>query len=338
MRILLSSKSKRDLYSYLKIIYACSSERELALKMSIPYGTLKNWFQEEKRYLPERIIPENLMDKLEIIDKQKENWGSVIGGKKTYRILIRKYGLGEIRKRQSNGGKKSVSINRKKSLWKKPLLNDKKFLEFYGVLLGDGWIGRYKCKNKTISLIGISGDSRFDKSFLIYLKNNLPILFGRKGYLKNRAGNSIELQFSHKELLDWLSEEVDFPVGKKINLKIHQKIISLGFDKFKYVIRGIFDTDGSFYLDNTPSGNPYPCISIQMKDPRLINQMYNILISRGFRATYQKDNPYRHPKITLKGSKQLNKWMLEIGSMNKRHLDKINKFVPVAQLDSATPS
>ena len=114
-----------------------------------------------------------------------------------------------------------------------------------------------------------------------------------------------------------------FPLGRKIELKINKNIYNLGYNKIKNVIRGIFDTDGSFYLDKTPSGNPYPCISIQMKSPILIKQLNDILLEQGFKVIYRKNKDM----ITLKGRKQINKWMKEIGSSNQRHLNKINALV-----------
>ena len=90
-----------------------------------------------------------------------------------------------------------------------------------------------------------------------------------------------ELNFSHKMLIKALHETLEFPIGKKIDLVIHRRVYDQGFDKIKHIIRGIFDTDGSFYFDKTPSGNPYPCISIKMKAPRLMVQIEQILLKKG---------------------------------------------------------
>ena len=129
------------------------------------------------------------------------------------------------------------------------------------------------------------------------------------------------MDFTHKMLIRALNEELDFPIGLKIDLKIHGKVYSLGYDKMRHVIRGLFDTDGSFYLDKTPVGKPYPCICISMKAPKLIKQVYDMLIQEGFKVRLDK---HRSPneQIVLKGSIQLKKWMSEIGSNNQRHLRK----------------
>ncbi|MAH03335.1 hypothetical protein CMI39_00955 [Candidatus Pacearchaeota archaeon] len=329
MRLLISKNSRRILFNFFKENYKSNSLSNLSKKMMISRNTLDEWRYNYKRYIPKKLIPKEIFKDLEILDKQNNNWGRAKGGKKTYKVLLKKYGSEEIRKRQSNGGKKS---KRKyiEQLSKLDLKNSL-FLEFYGILLGDGWIGIYHHKNKTINLIGISGHSKLDREFFLYCKRNIKELFNRKAYLKERPNyNSIELQISHKALLKTLNKELEFPIGKKINLKIHKKILNLGFNSLKYVIRGIFDTDGCFYLDKTPVGNPYPCIAIEMKAPILIKQMNDILKKEGFKVIYKKDrndSKKGQSRITLKGSIQLKKWMKEIGSSNPRHLNKINALV-----------
>ena len=321
MRILLSKESKSELYNFLKLNYNCNSGRSLAIKLKIPYGTLKNWFHKEQRYIPTDFIPKEIFHRLEVLDRQEDNWGQIKGGKKTYKIILKKYGIKEIKKRQSKGGKMAMKVRVKEEILIIDF-SDPVFLEFYGALLGDGWLSKLKYKNKTIYLIGISGNRSLDREFLLYLKENINKLFNRNAYLKERPKyNSIELNFAHKMLINLLHTQLDFPIGKKIDLKISDKIYNLGYEKIKYVIRGIFDTDGHFYFDKTPVGRPYPCIGLTMKAPRLMKQIYDILIKEGFKAYHDKSKSVE--RIRLKGKIQVSKWMKEIGSSNKRNLDKI---------------
>lgn len=331
MRILLSKSSRLKLLKYLKNKYNCSSIQMLSYKIKIPKSTLEKWFYYKDRYLPDKIIPNEIKDKLEILDKQKDNWGRIKGGKETYKIIVKKYGIDEIRKRQSKGGKIS-SLKRHKMIELNLDILNPLFLEFYGVLLGDGWIGEYKHKGKITKIIGISGHISLDRDFLLYCRGNIKKLFDRDGYLKiKQRYNSIELQFGHRELFRELNKNLRFPIGKKVNLRINKHIYSHGYNKVRHIIRGIFDTDGSFYLDKTSSGNPYPCISINMKAPILIKQLYKILLQNGFKVGYRKERNM----ITLKGKKQIDKWMEEIGSNNPKHYIKYKNWldnVPVAQL------
>ncbi len=320
MKILLSRESKKKLLKSLLEKNFCSSLKELSEILKISKGTLSDWFYSGKRYLPEEIIPIRLKSRLQILDLQKDNWGKIKGGKETYKIISKKYGKSEIKRRQSRGGK--VSGENRGSL-DKPLnldLSNKYLLEFYGALLGDGWMGIYNAKKKPIYLIGIAGHLTRDKDYLLYLREIVKRFFDRKGYLKERPRyNCLELHCYHKKLLSFFNQKLNFPVGKKINLKINDEIVESGFDKMKYVIRGIFDTDGSFYLDKDPAGMPYPCISLTMKSPLLLEQVSKVLLNEGFKVSFRKEKYM----LTLKGKKQVSKWLKSIGFSNEKHLKKI---------------
>ncbi len=338
MRILISKDDRIKLKRLLKEKYQVRSVSSLGIAMNMPQRSLENWFY-TKRHIPKEKISEDILVKLKILDERKDNWGRILGGKKTYQTIIRKYGISEIRKRQRNGGKKSIQIIKDRNK-DEPLqinITDPIFLEFYGIVVGDGWLSKIVYKNKINYLIGISGHKEFDKELHIYCRNNIIKMFNRKPYLKEiRTCNGRELIFSHKELFNFLVNELNFPIGKKKDISLPAQISSYGYESIKHVIRGMFDTDGSFYLDKTPAGHPYPCICITMKQPTLINQIRETLLQQGFKVQNRKD---RYPicEIKIKGSKQLKKWMDEIGSSNPYKFAKMQKAL-VAQLDSATPS
>ena len=105
-------------------------------------------------------------------------------------------------------------------------------------------------------------------------------------------------------------------------MKICQEIYSSGFNNVKHVIRGIFDTDGSFYLDkNRKKVSNYPVISIHMKEPILIKQIGDSLRIEGFRPSYSNNGN----QIKIKGKAQLKKWLESIGSSNPYKLAKMQK-------------
>jgi hypothetical protein len=324
MRAKLSKNSRRKLFNYLKNKYKSKNLIELSKKMEIPKGTLDNWRYDLNYHIPKEIIPNEMFQNHEIISQEEDNWGQIKGGKKTFDIIVEKYGKEEIRRRQIQGG-----INSKKKFDKIFILDieNPKFLEFYGILIGDGCISKYTCRNKKYYAINISGHLYHDNDFGIYCKKNIEELFDRKACIsKRKKQNSFNLIFCHKSFFNAISTDLNFPIGKKKNLEIDKKIIDLGYDYVRHVIRGIFDTDGSFYFDKAQYGKPYPCISIQMKAPILIEQLYNILINQGFKV-YRYIPENRAPRITLKGRKQLEKWMREIGSSNNKHLNKINDYL-----------
>lgn len=328
MRILISKEDRKRLLQLLKEKYNCESVKLLSEKMKVSYPILEGWFY-TSQYISKENIPLEVLNKINILDEKDDNWGRVKGGKKTYQILVEKYGIQEIRKRQSNGGKKSIHnlIKGNKRFTEKLLeidIADPIFLEFYGILIGDGWLSKLKYKNKITHLIGISGHKEFDKELHLYCKENIGKMFNRSPYLKEiKNCNGRELLFSHKGLFNFLVNDMHFPIGKKLDISLPKKISALGYNGIKHIIRGMFDTDGSFYLDKTPSGNPYPCICITMRQPSLIEYVRDILLKEGFKVYYRKGR-YPNVEIKLKGSKQLKKWLNEIGSSNPYKLRLMN--------------
>ncbi|PIN93506.1 hypothetical protein COU56_03660, partial [Candidatus Pacearchaeota archaeon CG10_big_fil_rev_8_21_14_0_10_31_9] len=202
MRILLSKNSREKLFNFLIKEYKCKSLKELSIELNLPYKTIQNWRYYQERYIPDKIIPKEIKNKLEVLDKQEDNWGKVKGGKKTYKIIINKYGKEEIKKRQINGGKvNTIKIKNQPNLIELDL-NNPLFLELYGVLLGDGWMSKLTYRGKSIYLIGISGNAKLDRDFILYIKKNVKLMFNRNAYLKERPKyNAIELQILHKFLL-----------------------------------------------------------------------------------------------------------------------------------------
>ena len=330
MRILLSPKDKKKLVNYLKNKTNSKTLKELSAAINIKFKTLNHLIYCNEAYIPDRLIYPEFQ--LKILDRKPDNWGKIKGGKKTYQIIIQKYGVEEIKRRQSIGGKSSSKkrgINQHNNF--KIDINHPNFLEFYGALLGDGWISKLeyeKNKKQVYWIIGLSGHSDLDRDYLTKkIKPIIEHLFKRKVLVKFKKNcNGMEIVFSCKELILFLNKKMNFPIGLKHDLEIPKKI-SDDWKKLKLVIRGIFDTDGSFYFDKTPVGRPYPVVSICMKEPILLLQITKRLLEQGFKVQQGKK------QILLKGSIQTNKWFKEIQPSNNKHINKYLNWInaPVAQ-------
>ena len=321
MKILLTKKDKKKLFNYLKQKYKVNNFKELSLEMNISFGKINDWIYTKDRYLPENIIPTEL--KLKIKDKQEEKWGQIKGGKETYKIITQKYGLKELRKRQSNGCKKSLLIRNNKAKQDFNIELNTQFLEFYGALLGDGWLSVYNDKNGKSKTwwIGFSQNRITDKDYILHLKGLIKDLFNKKGLTKIKKNSKAEeIIFCHKYLIKYLNQNLDFPIGKKMNLTISNKLNS--WEQQKYIFKGIFDTDGSIYWDKNKKYK-YPIIEFHMKAPLLLDQIEKALINKGFKPQRKEF------RLKLKGYKQVRLWFEKIGSNNQKHLNKIAR---VAQL------
>ncbi len=327
MRILLTSSAKKELFLLLKMKYNCFSIRQLSNEMNINLKTLQGWFYLKSRYIPESILTE--FKNLKIIDKKEDKWGQVKGGNISYKNVVNKFGMEEIKRKQSLGGKRAAKSKEdkiKKNFYVN--LNDPLFLEFYGNLLGDGWLSNFYSGGKKVWLIGISCNLLHEKPLVENYRLRVNKLFNRNRKIRERLdGNVAELIFSHKILLKYLNKELDFPIGRKENLSIHKSIFCLGYEKIKHVIRGIFDTDGTFYLGRNRKGIPsYPIIAIHMNEPLLIRQIGETLKRVNFRISYSNGGKM----VRLQGKEQLKKWMEEIGSSNPYKLHKMQNAL-VAQ-------
>ncbi len=207
------------------------------------------------------------------------------------------------------------------------------FLEFYGALLGDGWLSAHSRSDRINSkawVVGFSGDIKLDENYLARIKRFTKSLFGKEGYYKYRPNYSaMEFRFGFRELIELLNKELGFPIGLKEDLKINPRYLGK-WNLMKYVIRGLFDTDGSFYCDKDKRyRTPYPTIDITSDSTKLLGQLASELRGQGFRVIVNKRN------IKMKGREQTAKWFKEIEPKNERHLRRYNDFIlsngPVAQ-------
>ncbi|MDP1729523.1 MAG: hypothetical protein Q8L27_04950, partial [archaeon] len=261
MRILLSKDSKIKLLKKVKEGNNCITLDELSNKLNIKKKTLESWFYLKNSTIPSGLFKIYLKDII-ILDKKESNWGQICGGKKGHENLIKKYGFELVKRFNALGGKNGAKTKDLAESDFKIDLTNPQFLEIYGALMGDGWLNTPAKRGKWV--IGICGHLKLDKEYIIYCSNILKSLTNRKGYFYERPKiNVIEFRFQHKRFFKLLNEKLDFPAGQKENLIIPPSIYNLGFDKIRYVIRGIFDTDGSFFLDKNSKKIPvYPIISI----------------------------------------------------------------------------
>ena len=200
---------------------------------------------------------------------------------------------------------------------------NKEICEFIGAYIGDGYLAHYE---KHQYIIGISGDKKRDDDYLKnyltpLIKRNFPFTKPRLYYRNDE--NTLMLRINSKKLYG-IFIKLGFHKGKKSrNIKIPENILKN--EKFmNATLRGIFDTDGSVFLDKRHSyKNPYPRITLQLSSQALIGQLENYL-SMNFKLYVNKSNRdgYRN-YIEIYGHGQLETFLKQIGFSNKRHLNKI---------------
>lgn len=204
--------------------------------------------------------------------------------------------------------------------------------EFVGAFIGDGFTGRYGGKYLT----QFTGDARYERE---YLKHSLaPIaqkLFNLKPSFR-AVENTLRMNFRSKTLYLLFTERFQMPLGKKnLIVRIPEEIIEGGQNFIVATLRGIADTEGTVFFDLRPVyDTPYPRIQICTTSQPLAEQIRGTLREMGFSIYTREDRRTGHPvfHIEIYGHVQLQKWLREIGFSNEKHLNKIRRYAPVAQL------
>jgi hypothetical protein len=185
--------------------------------------------------------------------------------------------------------------------------------------MGDGCISSYTDYqgNRRLDLI-ITGDKRYEMAYYQYMKKRLREEFNINSYIYQlKKRNSVRLTIRNKYFSNFLIN-FGFPKGNKYKvLRIPPQIMKFKWEKLKFVIRGLFDTDGSIFA-NKNEGYRYPYICITSISGKLLNQLYGILRARGYPVYLSNDN------LFMRGIANVNKWMNDVGSSNPKHKFKYN--------------
>lgn len=189
-----------------------------------------------------------------------------------------------------------------------PELNES-LAEIIGALNGDGHISKYKYE---VNIVSHSDE----KSYQEHLKNLFVKTFGVTPsiYLQ---GNTIKIRVYSIDLHRFLTEKYDLPIGKKKGrLKIPKQIFSSRRLLISY-IRGLFDTDGSFYIRRRKD----PVIEISSADSSFLKEVKNALVSLNFNIVKGINKLVIYKKDDIIGFYNI------IKPMNSKHLKKYQNYL-----------
>ncbi|MFH0713263.1 MAG: LAGLIDADG family homing endonuclease [Candidatus Micrarchaeota archaeon] len=200
------------------------------------------------------------------------------------------------------------------------------FLEFFGVLMGDGCIVRFKKPNNRYYFrIFISGNATRDLEYLTQFINPILKRFGVHAYFyKDKHTNTINAVINNKKFAELLTS-LDFPVGKKGQIEIPKWIMKLPLEKRFNVIRGLFDTDGSMSARKSEQYRR-PLVLISSESTPLRKQLKIMLREVGLPA-YDSSGD-----VGISGIACTKKWFELIGSNNPRNLDRYNGWIKTGTL------
>lgn len=290
------------------------SLKKLAKKLDLNYSNLKQSRRGDKTFSKAVFdILIKLSPKKEFwINNKKEfedNWGSIMGGLVAGKMSDRYKRAAYARK-----FRKLIEINIKLNPF---------FCEFYGALLGDGCISRFNDFGGNDRIVmQFSGNKRLDSDYFKYLKDRFTKEYGAYVYYyEHKNVNVCILSIKNKRFCLNLNKNFDVPIGLKYaKLKLSSKILKLPWDIKKFVLRGLFDTDGCI-LANKREKYRYPWIIITSKSEKFRNQLIKLLRENGYPA-YNTGSD-----VCVRGIENVKRWFNDIGSSNSRNIIKYEYFL-----------
>ncbi len=249
---------------------------------------------------------------LRLIEKRNSNWGQIIGGKKAYNINKRAFDIG--RKNRLNQVKYNFDIHIDLS---------EELCEFIGAFIGDGFTNKYRYLYQT----QITGDNVLDSDY--YYNRLKPLcekLFKISPKITQKEG-WIRLNIYSKRMFELLTKRFNFPAGKKSSSVCIPSEIYNGKEKLlNSTLKGMFDTDGGIGIDKRKAYTvPYIRINYTSSCIKLIKQVHAILLKYSIsHSIHRKEKTFM---IQINGKKNVKMFLSKIGFSNKRHLDKIRRFL-----------
>jgi hypothetical protein len=197
------------------------------------------------------------------------------------------------------------------------MLTNESELELLGALLGDGFVSLASHKY----IFGLTGNSITDKDYFNHLTNLIYFVCNKKVVPKVRSHGIRISVYSKSYCLRLINDFGFFPgAGKAVNAKIPTFVLS-DWKMLTFVLRGLFDTDGSVFYSKKPGVEKYPSLELTTSSINLANQVKEGLLIKGFRVTkirsyFSKLSKHRTYKVCLYGKTNLQRWVEEIGFSN----------------------
>ncbi len=194
--------------------------------------------------------------------------------------------------------------------------------EEIGLHVGDGSMNFYSGKG-IFQLRGHIEDDR--KHYETRIKELYKILYNLEINIREmKSTGVIGFQVWNDALVNFKHEIFGLPLGKKCNITIPQQINNKKL--FRPFLRGLFDTDGTVYIENK-RGKPYPRVELKTTSKPLVIQIAEFLKKDEIHATYyeykrKESNWSNLHSIMIRGDLAVNNWIEKVGSNNPKHIRK----------------
>lgn len=323
-------KGKQKEYLELAIDKINQSNDEVARAINVHPRSLRDWRREKYLIsLPaltdiSKLAGIPMPDNIEVV---KPFWYTTIGANAGWLAVIKKYGF--IPKNEKLRKKKWKEWWEKKGQYnpnqyfvqrdiylpshKSPLL-----AEFMGILLGDGGI--------TSRQVSITLHKEDDKEYIRHVAKICEDLFKTSPSLIYHKGEMVcDIIISRTKLVSYLLS-LGLLVGNKVKQQVNVPTwVSNSRSYAKNCLRGLFDTDGCFYLDKHRYKDKiyYNCgMNFTNRSLPLLNFFKDKLEQYHF-------NPTQSTKysVFLRKEKEIIRYFQEIGSSNPKHFNKFRNYL-----------
>ncbi len=227
---------------------------------------------------------------------------------------------------RSKGGRRAMEIHRNKKDTNFKTTKDIQTIrknvvlaEFMGILFGDGHVGKYQTS--------ITLDSETDKEYIQYVDNLIKKEFGiRVGLRKRKGARAIEMAIS-SILFSERMVQLGMIQGNKIrgDFRIPEWIMSSDV-YLKAFIRGLFDTDGSIYIERKKIKDKtyrYIGMIITSASPQFRADIVTALKKLNLSPTNTKNQQ----SVFLRRKKDINSYFANISSHNPKHCVRYDMFL-----------
>lgn len=200
-----------------------------------------------------------------------------------------------------------------------PLLSEE-----IGAHIGDGSMGIYEGRY----IFSFCGNPKKDMEYVKWMADIYRKIYSVKPKIRFWSG-VMGFQIFSKDIVKF-KKSLGLPLGRKKEINIPKKIIEASLRCIASCIRGIFDTDGTVYIENKNS-KPYPRIQLKTTSKKLTKTIHNLLnkkfkIGATLHWRKEKDNWRTCYIVECRGKDNLEKWMKFIGFRNLRNLNKVSKY------------
>ncbi len=224
----------------------------------------------------------------------------------------KKGGLVSIKKHKKGGNfktLKSITIPR----------NSEKLAELLGILMGDGHLSEYQ--------VSVTTNSKTDREHASFSCELIKELFNVSPTIKKKKNeNTVNVVVSSKNLVKFLHSR-GMPIGNKIQNQLSMpKWITKNNSYQRAFMRGLFDTDGSVYLDIHKRGRKtykYLGWTVTSYADKLMAGLIEVLKKSGFSPTHRISQKSAY----IRKQKDILRYFQEIGTSNPKHYKRYKKFI-----------